>query len=178
MEKKKKATPKKAPKKKESRATIMQRKAMKIALENGGNVSGAMREAGYSPAVAKNPHKLKESPGWQELMKKAGLDDNSLLKNHKELMDQKKMEYFVFPTAMKDDEIKSHVEAAGLKVVVIRKAQIGKMAFYSIPDAHAKKSALEMAYRLRGAFGEGGNNTIVPIQINNMLGSKREEYGI
>lgn len=54
--------------------------AFKRTLENHGNVSKSMREVGYSPHVAKNPHMLTESPGWQELCEEHGLTDNFLVK--------------------------------------------------------------------------------------------------
>ena len=42
-------------------ATIRQKKALAKIVENGGNVSKAMVEAGYSPMTAKTPQKLTES---------------------------------------------------------------------------------------------------------------------
>ena len=51
-------------------ATEKQKKAAKNMLENGGNVSKAMRDAGYSPATAHNPQKMTDSDGWNELMDK------------------------------------------------------------------------------------------------------------
>lgn len=58
--------------------TQKQKKAMEIAVENGGNVSRAMREAGYSPETAKNPSKLTETQAWKEMMEKY-LPDEKLL---------------------------------------------------------------------------------------------------
>lgn len=51
-----------------TKGTLKQKKAIKIAVENGGNISRAMREAGYSPETASNPSKLTESKTWEELM--------------------------------------------------------------------------------------------------------------
>lgn len=64
-------------------ATLKQKKAAAITLENGGVVSSAMLEAGYSPAMAKNPQKLTESKGWQELLKDY-LPDKTLIEVHQE----------------------------------------------------------------------------------------------
>jgi leucyl aminopeptidase len=55
--------------------TDKQRKAIAIAATNGGNISRAMVEAGYSPATAKTPQKLTESEYVQELMHAVGLTD-------------------------------------------------------------------------------------------------------
>lgn len=49
-------------------ATEKQKAAFEASLENNGNVSQAMREAGYSDNYAKNPQDLKKSKGWQELL--------------------------------------------------------------------------------------------------------------
>lgn len=48
--------------------TVKQCKAINKTVENGGNISKAMREAGYSPKTAKNPKKLTESKSWKELI--------------------------------------------------------------------------------------------------------------
>lgn len=60
-------------------ATKKQKLAVDIMVENGGNISKAMREAGYSPATAKTPQKLTESDGFRELTE-AYLPDDMLLR--------------------------------------------------------------------------------------------------
>lgn len=56
-------------------ATIKQKKALDIMVENGGNASKAMREAGYSAKTAETPSKLTESKGYLELLDELGLTD-------------------------------------------------------------------------------------------------------
>ena len=48
-------------------------RAVNNMVENGGNVSKAMRDGGYSPATAKNPGKLTNSKGFKLLCKDLGL---------------------------------------------------------------------------------------------------------
>jgi hypothetical protein len=60
-------------------ATIKQKKAARLLVENGGNVSKAMRDAGYTEATAKTPQKLTESVGFQELLE-IYLPDDMLLR--------------------------------------------------------------------------------------------------
>ena len=48
-------------------------------VENGGNASKAMRDAGYSPQTAKSPHKLTSSAGYAELLE-TYLPDDMLLR--------------------------------------------------------------------------------------------------
>ncbi len=59
-------------------ATNKQKKAAEILAENGGNVSQAMKDAGYSDQTAKTPQKLTESKGFRQLLVDAGLDENKL----------------------------------------------------------------------------------------------------
>lgn len=56
-------------------ATIKQQRAAELVVENGGNVSRAMRDAGYSEQTAKTPSKLTESKGFRELLDDEISDD-------------------------------------------------------------------------------------------------------
>lgn len=49
-------------------ATTKQQRATELMVENGGNASKAMRDAGYSDKTAKTPSKLTESKGFRELL--------------------------------------------------------------------------------------------------------------
>ncbi len=69
-------------------ATIKQKLVASKLVENGGNISKSMIEAGYSPATAKTPQKLTESKGWRELMEKY-LPDDMVLDCHNKLIKSK-----------------------------------------------------------------------------------------
>jgi len=58
--------------------TAKQRCAINNTVENGGNISKAMRDAGYSTKTAKNPKKLTASKAWNELLEEI-LPDKFLL---------------------------------------------------------------------------------------------------
>lgn len=60
-------------------ATERQKRALKNMVENGGNVSKAMRDAGYSKNTAVTPKKLTESAGFQEMCDELGLTDTLLI---------------------------------------------------------------------------------------------------
>jgi hypothetical protein len=60
-------------------ATEKQQRALENLVENGGNVSRAMRDAGYSENTAKTPSKLTTSKGYQDLLD-AYLPDDMLLR--------------------------------------------------------------------------------------------------
>jgi hypothetical protein len=54
------------------------KRALKKLVENGGNVSKAMRDVGYSKETAKNPSKLTSAKGFIQLMDEQGLTDEFL----------------------------------------------------------------------------------------------------
>lgn len=62
-------------------ATIKQQKAIENVVENHGNVSRAMLDAGYDATTAKNPKNLTESKAWTELMEEY-LPDDKILEVH------------------------------------------------------------------------------------------------
>lgn len=55
--------------------TLKQKTAVEIVLENRGNVSRAMREAGYAPTTAENPKNLTDSKGYREILAQHGLTE-------------------------------------------------------------------------------------------------------
>lgn len=190
--------PKKAKKEKKKKApTMRQKKTFELAMENNGNISKAMLAAGYSPATAKNPHLLKETDGWKELMKSVGLDDSSLLRKHKELLESSSIDKFVFDCDIPDAEIYAvFAQVEGVKVIYIRPEKsiqydkkgkidpkktkiISKTAYIRVPDKVAQDKALDKAYRLNGSYKQDEQPTgLVAVQINNLLGQKKDEYGI
>lgn len=60
-------------------ATMKQRKAAEALVETRGNVSEAMRRAGYTPQSAKNPKNLTESKGFHELLDEYGLTEQLIV---------------------------------------------------------------------------------------------------
>jgi len=58
--------------------TERQKLAAEISAENGGNISRAMLEAGYSPQTAKTPQKLTQSKGFIQILEEAGVTDERL----------------------------------------------------------------------------------------------------
>jgi len=59
--------------------TEKQKRAVEKMVENGGVVSRAMEDAGYSPNTARTPQKLTNSDGFKELCEQCGLTDNLIL---------------------------------------------------------------------------------------------------
>lgn len=131
--------------------TLKQKKVAELIVKNKGNVSKSMREAGYSPASAKNPERVTKSKGWNELLGEY-IPEETLAKELRALLDSREAKWFTFPTRMKDTDIKKMVEDNGFTVITIRPSPIGKMAWYSLPNSRAKKDALELSFKLLGKF--------------------------
>lgn len=88
-------------------ATLNQKIAAQRIVEQVGkggkvSVSKAMRGV-YSPSVAKNPKKITESKGFQELLG-SFLPDKKVLQRHKELLDSHRIDHMVFPLGPKDED--------------------------------------------------------------------------
>ena len=66
--------------------TVRQKLAIAKVVENQGNVSRSMREAGYPATTAKNPSNLTNSKAWHELMSEK-LPDEKVLDRHSEALD-------------------------------------------------------------------------------------------
>lgn len=66
--------------------TLMQQKAFKYMLENGGSVADSMRHAGYANSMVKNPQKLTKSHGFAAELEKVGLSDKVIAKKYVSLM--------------------------------------------------------------------------------------------
>lgn len=129
-------------------ATEKQKRALDILAENGGNVSKAMEEAGYSPATAKTPQKLTTSKGWLELLDKS-IPDKKLLKVLDEGLEAGK-------TIFKNNNSTGEIEEVGFEA-----------------DYAVRHKYLETGLKLKSKMPKE-NNTIVPIQIN--FGQDREEF--
>lgn len=72
-------------------ATQRQKKAIANLVENGGNVSKAMRDAGYSVETAKTPQKLTESVAFQTIAEQ--IPDDLLVKVHMQGLNAKSFRY-------------------------------------------------------------------------------------
>lgn len=145
--------------------TIKQKLAFKETLENGGIVGRAMKKANYKPSLQKNPKKLTESKGWNQLMDKY-LSEATLAKKHEELLNATVLLQMHFPEYTSDKEIKMTIEKAGSKLVktIISEVTypgkkgkeditvIKKIAYYAAPNTMTQDKALDKAYKLRGSY--------------------------
>lgn len=140
-------------------------------IETGNGVQSALKNYDtndYNTAGVIASENLKK-PKIQKAIAEA-LPDEILAEKHLRLLEQKQLNYFVFSKNMEDEDIKGHLEANGLELIVIRLSDKGKMAFYSIDDAQAIKGALDMAYKLKGSYApEKKDITIEPPAIDPII---------
>lgn len=116
----------------------------------GVSIKKAMMDKGYSESYAESGQ-IKKTRSWDILMKDV-LNDEFLVEQHMKLFGAQQVERFIFPTRLKDEEIIEMVNEAGFKVITIRPSPLGKMAFYAIENARAKKDALDFAYKLKAKY--------------------------
>lgn len=116
--------------------TIKQKKAIEKVVGNGGNVTKAMIEAGYSPNTANTPQKLTESKAWVELMDQYIPDDKLLLK-HQEAMEATKP---IGAQILIDKDGKT-----------ISKENEGVI---EVPDHMVRLKAVELGYKVKGKLIE------------------------
>jgi len=130
--------------------TTKQRLTASKLVENGGNIGKAMKEAGYSPATAKTPKKLTGSKGWAILMAEV-LPDENLIRTHQGLLGSYKLGSYTFPVSMDDKFIKKIFKnLVGFKVIRIEVNEKNKICFFVVPDYPTRRTALELAYRIKG----------------------------
>jgi hypothetical protein len=62
-------------------STIKQKRALEKLVENGGNVTQAMRDVGYSEGTVNNPSNLTHSKGCKEILNDCGLTENLVVES-------------------------------------------------------------------------------------------------
>lgn len=155
--------------------TIKQKLAAKKIVEYRGNVSKAMREAGYKPATAKNPKNLTESLGWNELMDRH-LGDDALLTKHEELLNSTSIGHMVFPLAMSDEEITELIKSVNCTPQKFMHGDTANHCWFWMPDNRAVKDALDLAYKIKSKYPkEGGLQVDTLNQQNNYINLTDEQ---
>lgn len=110
----------------------------KLLIETNGNVSKAMRMAGYPATTARNPQQITKAKGFTELLEKY-LPESHLLAKHRTFLDSKR----VVKTFRKGDLMETIEET----------------------DPAAVK-ALDMAYKLKGKYQDKAGNSVLIINVS------------
>ncbi len=150
------------------RPTAIQLKTFQHIVANGGKMSDALRAAGASQSIIRNPQKVTKSKGFSALLDKAGLTDRYLAQKHQSLLNATRREEEVFysiRTGKKkwrkytDEEIKIIIEGkpeelTGCKLICIKDDPYHKarIAVYRHPESAVQSKQIEMAYKVKGHF--------------------------
>lgn len=137
---------------------------VEIAKKKGGkkpSMSKVMVECGFSETYSHNPQKLKGTETWQELWGMF-LPKSKVSIRHGELLDYAGIEHYVFPSTgrgkrkkeLSNEEIKKIVESVpGCRLIYIKPDfYAGKVAFFQSPDGKIRVNAVDMAYKVYGAY--------------------------
>lgn len=127
--------------------TIKQLKTLDNLVANGGNITKAMLDAGYSRATANTPQKFTESQAIQEYLEKY-LPDKKLLLKHQELLNKQEV------------IVRNNVSTG--EIEVIPTGQI---------DVTAVSKALDMAYKLKGTYAPE-KSIVANIQVSEVKRNK------
>lgn len=142
-------------------------KAAKNLLANGGTEADALRDAGYSESIARNPQKVTRSETFSKLLDGAGLTDQHIAEQYHMLSSlrtpQEKVFYHIVTRVriknkikhrknpVPDEVISNFVSSIpGAKIMLIQNLQDRKILHYSIPLFPALKSGLELTAKSKG----------------------------
>lgn len=146
---------KKAAAKKSKREPSLRTKvALKKMVENGGSLSGAMRDAGFSDAYAKNPQKLSRAKTVLDYLNKI-LPPETVANEYPKLLNIHRLDSFIVSKNITSEEIedlKQALKDAQCVFRSIQETQKGTFCYYYVPDGVAKSRALDMIHKLRGDY--------------------------
>lgn len=129
-------------------------KVEQILLESTGkSISRAMIEAGFAPGYAKNPQDLKATKQWQKIRQKY-LKPAKIGAKYAQLLEASKLDRFVFPNTMSDEEIKQVIEQIpGAKFIKTQRNQQWARAFFTIPDNMTQADMVKTGLKAWGQLG-------------------------
>jgi hypothetical protein len=138
--------------------TLKQQLVFKALMADIGNktvrpLKVILLESGYSPAIAKNPHLVTKSKGFQELLDDV-LDDDSLINVHESLLKAKAIDHLVFPLSMSDEEITELISSTGGTVRKFKHGDNATHVWFWTPNTKARQDALKLAYDIKGKLGK------------------------
>lgn len=111
-----------------------------------------MREAGYSDKSAKNPKNLTDSKYFRELLD-LETPQEEVAKEMRNLLYTARPSMHQFPLHMDNEDIINIIEdIPGAKFLSLSEGSKSKYAFFTLPDARAKKDALDMLNKIRGTY--------------------------
>jgi len=141
--------------------------------ENGGKGNNTMTKAvvnqGYSLSYALGG-KIKKTKSWHELVE-THLSDEKLAQVHNRLLNAREIKQLSFNKKLKDEDIEALINKEGYTFISTKRFQSSAVVFFSVPDGATIRSALEMAYKLKGKYGD----TIIKHQFSTLSDEDLEQ---
>lgn len=132
--------------------TIRQQRAILNLVENGGNMSKAIKDAGYSDAMAKNPDRVFAVPVVQSVLDKIGLSASEVLEVIRRKLDAKKFVQVAFSDDLElsDEDIKDYLQEANYCVIQIVSGKGQRVAMCVVNDSMVQLRAANILVRIMG----------------------------
>lgn len=179
--------------------SLKAKKALQKTLENGGNMTKAMKEVGYAPATYNNPSNLRKTKIFKEFADQlnADLPDHLLTERHRGLLNSFRLDHMVFPLGPKEEEevdedideeegklpeeYKERTDMTDIEITellagvncVVRKIVHGVTArhvYFWSPDNKARKDAIDLGYKVKGKYPKEGPSTAIQINVDRTRG--------
>lgn len=145
---------------------IKHQKILDNLAENGGSMRKAITAAGYSQEMADNPTRITDSKTWGEVLEQA-LPDSRLTETHDALLKASRLDHMVFGLGPKknsdkkegedvlsDEDIGSMLEEVNCTLRRIVHGETARHVYFWSNDNRSRKDALDMAYKLKGRYGD------------------------
>jgi hypothetical protein len=136
---------------------VRQLKAKVVAkkmLENAGKKSAGdtLRELGFKEGSANNPQRVTGTKSFREALEEL-IPQSEIARHHNLLLNGKRLESVRIDDEDYDEvELKEMLNDAGCTFRSIQIGEKGRWMYYFAPDNQAKKSALDMLYKLKGEY--------------------------
>lgn len=129
--------------------------------EFNGSMRQAIKAAGYSQTIADNPKVLTDRK-WFKASLPTYAETSEELKN---LMYASRLDHYVFPLSLSDDEIREIVEGiAGCRLRKIKHGETQTWAYFYSPDNKSKKEAIDIVLKVRGDYAAEKHAFVDPLE--------------
>lgn len=129
-------------------ARIKAEQVLEKALK-GSSLKKAMVSSGFGEGSTTTT--LIRTKTWQKLIEER-LSDEKLTEAHAKLLNSYRIDHMVFPVAVKDEEITELLHSIGCEPKKIMHGEMAIHVWFWSPDNHARKDALDMAYKLKSKY--------------------------
>ncbi len=129
-------------------------KAIKKIIENHGNISAALRDAGYSDKYAHNPQQFKKTKAYKTIAEALlnTIPRHEIAKRHIDLLNAEQLRPINFNHELEDDKVVEAFTKKGYEVISIKRSANTATAFVFVPENDIRKGALNLLYKVLGDY--------------------------